>query len=443
MTNRKMVGGLGVAFMLVLVASTGLISDPAAAQVPPNPAPTLAFWTDWTHAIPGSGYTARGTITTASTTIDVTYSNPVGIAFAQFSGGTDYYQNGRNGRDPAMSPYTSTGVENIPTGTDIIALQWATTQTLTFSEPVANPVFSYVSLNGNGYGFDRDFDILSYAHIEDGNDCGFYGCGKSFKQVVQNPDGTTEYRLLGTSEPHGTLRFVGSFATVSWRSLSDEFWNGFTVGAAGSAAEVFCPDDPDDQTDTDGDGIRDCLDDDDDGDGVPDGDDNCRLAANADQADFDGDGAGDACDVDDDNDGLTDEEEVALGTNPVNPDTDADGLSDWVEVHDGLCTDPLNADTDGDGLSDGHGEAAAGTDPCNADTDGDGLSDGAELVHGTDPLNADTDRDCYGDGAEVTGGSNPRDPASIPTLVGPVALPMALTGSHDPTDSGLCIPHAL
>ena len=34
-----------------------------------------------------------------------------------------------------------------------------------------------------------------------------------------------------------------------------------------------------------------------DGDGVPDGDDNCRSVSNPDQADSDGDGEGDACDA--------------------------------------------------------------------------------------------------------------------------------------------------
>jgi hypothetical protein len=55
-----------------------------------------------------------------------------------------------------------------------------------------------------------------------------------------------EYRLLGTGEPHGTLRFTGTFDAVSWRSLSNENWNGFTVGVQGTAAQVFpCQADPD------------------------------------------------------------------------------------------------------------------------------------------------------------------------------------------------------
>jgi len=49
-------------------------------------------------------------------------------------------------------------------------------------------------------------------------------------------------------------------------------------------------------TDTDGDGIGDNTDADDDGDGVADLTDNCPYIANTDQADADGDGIGTACD---------------------------------------------------------------------------------------------------------------------------------------------------
>jgi hypothetical protein len=56
--------------------------------------------------------------------------------------------------------------------------------------------------------------------------------------------------------------------------------------------------------------------------------------------------------IDSDNDGLTDAEEIALGTDPFNPDTDGDGLTDFEEVRI-YKTDPLNPDTDGDGFSDG------------------------------------------------------------------------------------------
>jgi hypothetical protein len=94
------------------------------------------------------------------------------------------WQNVRSGRDPATSPYTSTSVDNIPTGTDIIALRFSGTQTLTFSESIANPVFSYVSLNGNT--FDQDFEILSFGDASDGNDSVYWGAGTSTKSIAEN-----------------------------------------------------------------------------------------------------------------------------------------------------------------------------------------------------------------------------------------------------------------
>jgi len=203
------------------------------------------FWTDWlgTDTDPSSGFVGNGTISTGSSVINVTYTNANGIAFYQTSGGIDYWQNARSGRNPATSPYTSTAVDNIPTGTDIIALTNSGNQTLVFSETIANPVFSYVSLNGNGYAFNQDFDILSVGGV-DGNSNGYWGGGTSFKSVVDVGNGVMEYRLLGTGEPHGTLQFKGAFDTVTWRSLSAENWNGFTVGIVGTAAEVFPNDIP-------------------------------------------------------------------------------------------------------------------------------------------------------------------------------------------------------
>jgi len=134
-------------------------------------------------------------------------------------------------------------------------------------------------------------------------------------------------------------------------------------------------------------------------------------------------------------------------TDPTNPDTDGDGIPDGVEdanrngwvdgdgdpiatddspslernwpngvIDPGETwteTDPNNPDTDGDGLTDGYGEdknfdgAIEGdldgdrtydaseewseTDPLNPDTDGDGLPDGWEVDHGLDPLVSDED----------------------------------------------------
>lgn len=189
------------------------------------------------------------------------------------------------------------------------------------------------------------------------------------------------------------------------------------------------------QIDSDGDGIGNACDDDDDNDTILDVDDNCPLTPNTSQIDQDGDGVGDACDSDRDGDGLNEAAEEIRGTDPANPDTDFDGLSDGLEVLDEDPTDPLDPDTDDDGLCDGAidvlPDCVAGedrnadgvvdsdeSDPNAFDTDDGGVDDGTEVGRGTDPLDPSDDligdRDRDGDGLtddeEAEIGTNPADP---------------------------------
>lgn len=209
------------------------------------------YWTDWTTQIggPAGNTTVSGTITTNTSTVNVSYNNAQGIFGAQLNGGTDYWANGgfgSLGRNAATSPYTSTQVDNIPTGTDIIQLQYQGSQTLTFSQTVANPVFAFNSLNGNGYSFlNQDFEILSLAG-QDGNDSGFWGFGPANRVVVDLGGGNFAYQLNAANpsstfggEPHGVIRFLGAFDSLTWTSSSFEAWNGFTVGVQGRAQDVF------------------------------------------------------------------------------------------------------------------------------------------------------------------------------------------------------------
>lgn len=211
-----------------LAVSTSFLCAASTASAAP------IFWTDWES---GTTTEVNGTLTTGTSTVDVTYNNPQGIAFLQTGTGVDYFN---NYQEPAISPYTSTLVDNTPTAAEMIGLNQQGSQTLTFSESVANLVFSYVSLNGNGYSFNQDFDILSVGGV-DGKACGYFGCGTSYKNVVDLGNGNFEYQLLGTGEPHGTIQFQGAFDEVSWTSLSNEHWNGFTVGVEGTTLEVLSP----------------------------------------------------------------------------------------------------------------------------------------------------------------------------------------------------------
>jgi hypothetical protein len=101
-------------------------------------------------------------------------------------------------------------------------------------------------------------------------------------------------------------------------------------------------------------------------------------------------------------------------------DTDGDGIPDDVEIREGLNpNDPSDAlaDFDGDGLNNRQ-EIELGTDIRNRDTDGDGLSDGEEVngINGftSNPLLVDTDGDGVNDYLEaVVARTNPRDPNSV------------------------------
>ena len=82
-----------------------------------------------------------------------------------------------------------------------------------------------------------------------------------------------------------------------------------------------------------------------------------------------------------------------------------------------MPTAAVTADCDGAGLSDSN-ELALGANPNDPDSDDDGLTDGAEvIVHATNPLDADSDDDGFSDGIEVLAGTDPLDPQDFPPTV--------------------------
>jgi outer membrane protein OmpA-like peptidoglycan-associated protein len=108
-----------------------------------------------------------------------------------------------------------------------------------------------------------------------------------------------------------------------------------------------------------------------------------------------------SCNSDRDNDKLGRCDEEKMKTDPGNPDTDGDGLSDGEEVFI-YKTDPLKLDTDGDGLSDTDEVKKYMTNPNSADTDSDLLSDGEEInTYSTNPLKYNSDDDDFSDSDEV------------------------------------------
>ncbi len=119
---------------------------------------------------------------------------------------------------------------------------------------------------------------------------------------------------------------------------------------------------------------------------------------------------------DDDADALGNAEEEELGTNPQDPDSDDDGLQDGDEKK--LGTDPNDSDTDDDGQNDSEdaNPLQADTDQdgipdeIDSDDDNDGLFDFEEEKLGTDPRVFDSDRDGVSDSLDPY----PHDPQNAP-----------------------------
>lgn len=136
--------------------------------------------------------------------------------------------------------------------------------------------------------------------------------------------------------------------------------------------------------DTDGDGIADDIDTDDDNDGTPDVDDAFPLDPNED-TDTDGDRIGDNEDQDDDNDGILDADDTyPRDAMPI--DTDGDGLTDTEEDinNNGSLSDD---DTDNDGIpnyldTDDDNDGIPTKDELTIDNDCDGVPDYNDVVYG-------------------------------------------------------------
>ncbi len=119
-----------------------------------------------------------------------------------------------------------------PITSDIIALSGGTgiTNTFTFSTPILNPFISIVSLGRQSiavdYVFDAPFQIMS------GGASAIYGGG---------PLSSPSANVLRGQEGNGTIRFQGTFSSLSFTTVNGEYWSGITLGIEDVAGPTVVP----------------------------------------------------------------------------------------------------------------------------------------------------------------------------------------------------------
>lgn len=167
------------------------------------------------------------------------------------------------------------------------------------------------------------------------------------------------YASIFMRQQDGNYKEIESIETTGYYDAStgdgdsNEYW-GYSLDLSDDGSALLLGDpyvgfymayglsqEPNNYLDSDGDGLDDAVDPDDDNDGVPDDSDAFPLDANE-NTDTDNDGVGNNADTDDDDDGLADDVEVGLGTNPLIADTDGDGYDDGEEQSEGSSPTDVN-----------------------------------------------------------------------------------------------------
>ncbi len=300
---------------------------------------------------------------------------------------------------------------DVPNVNPTIRNDFASTNTVTFSAPVLNPMVVFSSIGNPGtpvpVQFDRAVDVLWSQDV-----------------TVDSPT-----QITGR-EGYLVVRMVGELSSFSFDYLANEIYVNFAFGAEQGQAPW----------DTDADGIPDGLDLDSDGDGIPDTVEAQHGSfVRASGTDSDGNGLDDAFESspgagggltlhDSDNNGTPDLRQV---------DADGDGVNDATERgYDATAID-ATLDADHDGIPDGMDVGSTG----GTDADSNGIDDRFETADtdadgSPDYRDVDSDDDGNADGTDPHRIAVVAGPDSATTMVGVPVTVDVLANDDTPTGDG-------
>ena len=178
--------------------------------------PSTVYWATWTGGTTGSSESVPGVLTPPGQTVQVTYAG--GVYALQTSSGTNEFT-------PAAT-FVSATVANAPPGPGIIEFGGSvdTSDSVTFSQPIVNPLVAIVSLGTGSLDtpstlyFTEPFVVLS-------SGVGPYGAG-----YWGNGNFTVADGGLTAIEGNGVIQFQGTFSALHWTDPTSSVWTGITVG---------------------------------------------------------------------------------------------------------------------------------------------------------------------------------------------------------------------
>ena len=185
-------------FMLGIVAAAAMLAAPAAHA-------NVIDWTQWqfnVNGYPGTSDGAMGAtgVHYAGEIKDLLYNYPSWGPPGTFDGGT-----------VGNAPPPAGGIIQLSNGYIL--------DTVTFSNPVLNPVMAIWSLGSVPYPATIDFLGTAFVIEAGGPSAEYNGIGLL---PIGGPG------VLGI-EGNGTIRFLGTYSSISFVT-TPEYWYGFTVG---------------------------------------------------------------------------------------------------------------------------------------------------------------------------------------------------------------------